>query len=334
MKQEHYDILKEGIESWNLWRNENPQVRPDLSWSELSLTQPAFRSIKEQFVPKNYSGINFSKTNLTGCILKGANLSFSNLSYANFQMANLRRANLSFAILHGANFDEANLTLANLVGADLTNAKFWETVLARTNFDNANGLEKIIHPGPSIIDHRTFLKSPNLPVPFLKGIGMPLDIIDGYQKFIRNRKTKSCFISHSSKDSEFVEKLYYNLQEKKVRCWYAPKDLGYGAKFRGEIGKLIKNSDKFIVVLSSNSINSYWVEDEIEAAIESEIENKVEKIIPIMIDVDVLKEKKEWFRKIKRSLNIADFSDWKNPLSYRKNLKKLKEAINRKSSCG
>lgn len=39
--EEHLAILKQGVEVWNEWREENPDVRPDLSqaylrWADLS----------------------------------------------------------------------------------------------------------------------------------------------------------------------------------------------------------------------------------------------------------------------------------------------------------
>src|SRR5262249_26786255 len=40
----------------------------------------------------------------------------------------------------------------------------------------------------------------------------------------------SCFISYSSKDEAFVERLYADLQNKGVRCWFAPHDMPIGAK--------------------------------------------------------------------------------------------------------
>jgi len=33
--QEHLDILKQGLEVWNQWREENADIRPDLSDAEL-----------------------------------------------------------------------------------------------------------------------------------------------------------------------------------------------------------------------------------------------------------------------------------------------------------
>jgi hypothetical protein len=35
----------------------------------------------------------------------------------------------------------------------------------------------------------------------------------------------SCFISYSAKDQEFAERLHADLQNKGVRCWFAPHDL-------------------------------------------------------------------------------------------------------------
>ncbi len=34
--QEHLDLLKEGGETWNAWREENEKVRPDLSGAKLN----------------------------------------------------------------------------------------------------------------------------------------------------------------------------------------------------------------------------------------------------------------------------------------------------------
>ena len=32
---EHVEILKRGVEVWNKWREENPDVKPDLSYADL-----------------------------------------------------------------------------------------------------------------------------------------------------------------------------------------------------------------------------------------------------------------------------------------------------------
>jgi hypothetical protein len=45
--QQHLAILKQGVEVWNQWRKEHPEIRPDLSeadWVETDLIWPNSRS--------------------------------------------------------------------------------------------------------------------------------------------------------------------------------------------------------------------------------------------------------------------------------------------------
>jgi uncharacterized protein YjbI with pentapeptide repeats len=63
---EQLDILNKGIEVWNQWRDENPDVEINLSVAIFSTT----------FLP----GVNFSKANLSGTNFFGVNLSEANLT--------------------------------------------------------------------------------------------------------------------------------------------------------------------------------------------------------------------------------------------------------------
>ena len=47
----------------------------------------------------------------------------------------------------------------------------------RVDLTSIIGLETCIHPGPSIIDHRTLQNSKQLPLSFLRGIGLPDSLI-------------------------------------------------------------------------------------------------------------------------------------------------------------
>ena len=60
----------------------------------------------------------------------------------------------------------------------------------------------------------------------------------------------SCFISYSSQDDEFAHRLHADLQDKGVRCWFAPEDMKIGAKIRDTIDKAIRLRDKVVLVLS------------------------------------------------------------------------------------
>src|SRR5215208_41987 len=127
--QSHLDILQQGVEAWNSWREQNPSIVPDLSKSALS--------------GANLSGANLSGANLSGANLSGANLFRADLSGADLTWANLRRANLSEAYLSGALLFEALLTKAdlsraNLSGARLTRANLSGADLIRANLRGAN----------------------------------------------------------------------------------------------------------------------------------------------------------------------------------------------------
>jgi hypothetical protein len=96
--QDHLEILKQGVEAWNRWRAENPDVRPDLRGADLFMA-------------------NLSQANLRGADLRQADLARARLYRADFSQADLRGANLSQANLVGANLRGADLGGANLDGA-------------------------------------------------------------------------------------------------------------------------------------------------------------------------------------------------------------------------
>ena len=77
------------------------------------------------------------------------------------------------------------------------------------------------HRGPSTIGIDTIYRSKgNIPEVFLRGAGVPEDFI----VYMRSRVGKavefySCFISYSSEDDDFAQRLYADLQAKNVRGW-------------------------------------------------------------------------------------------------------------------
>ena len=129
-KQEFLDLLEQGVDSWNFWRERNLDVEIDISEINFS----------EDF---DFSGINFSGVNLSGADfsevdLSGANFSGADLSGANLSEAQLIDTDLSGADLSGANLSEAYLTDANVCGANLVGANLKEAHLADANFSDAN----------------------------------------------------------------------------------------------------------------------------------------------------------------------------------------------------
>jgi hypothetical protein len=56
----------------------------------------------------------------------------------------------------------------------------------------------------------------------------------------------TCFISYSSKDDSFIHRLHADLQQKGVRCWFAPEDLKIGDEIRVRIDESIRLYDKLL----------------------------------------------------------------------------------------
>jgi TIR domain len=94
----------------------------------------------------------------------------------------------------------------------------------------------------------------------------------------------SCFISYSTKDDEFAQRLHADLQDKGVRCWFAPHDMKIGAKILDTLDEAVRLRDKMLLVLSKASIASDWVEDEVTKAFAEERQRGGVVLFPVRLD--------------------------------------------------
>lgn len=200
-------------------------------------------------------------------------------------------------------------------------------VLRDLDLSVVKGLELVEHLGPSSIDIDTIYRSAgNIPDAFLRGAGIPEPFITNMRALVGAMSPiqfYSCFISFSSKDHEFAEQLYGDLQTKSVRCWFASEDLKIGDKFRDRIDESIRVHDKLLIVLSERSIASAWVRREVEAAFEREDRQKSTVLFPIRVDDAVMQTNEAWAADIRRTRHIGDFSGWTDNHSYRKAFERL-----------
>jgi hypothetical protein len=170
----------------------------------------------------------------------------------------------------------------------------------------------------------TLSRSRNVPLSFLRGCGLPDNLID-YLPSLRVDAIQyySCFISYSAKDQMFAERLHADLQNKGVRCWFAPHDLPIGAKTWDAIDQAIRLRDKLLLILSKASLASDWVEDEVSKANAEERSRKNVVLFPIRIDNAVMSTAEAWAVKLRDQRNIGDFRQWKKPAEYQKSLERL-----------
>jgi TIR domain/Pentapeptide repeats (8 copies) len=274
--QEQLDILKQGVEVWNQWREEHRDTQP-----------------------------NLRDAGLRGADLRRADLNYADLSYADLTVSKLNYATLIFADLSGA----------NLLGADLRDANLSYAIVEYTSFGDVDlsvvkNLETVAHHGPSTIGIDTIYRSQgNIPEVFLKGAGVD----DTFITYIRSLIGKaieyySCFISYSSKDEAFAKRLYADLQSQNVRCWFAPEDLKWGDRIRTGIDEAIRLHDKLLLILSKSSVASGWVEREVKTALAKERKEKRTVLFPVRVDKAVFESPFDWATEIRHERNIGDFT--------------------------
>ena len=333
---EHLKILKQGVYAWNKWRAENPGIIPDLAGpdphgADIGLADLRGADLRgAHFTGANLFAAQLAGANLVGAELRWTHLERASLSGADLRGADLNGARLADADLRGANLSGAGLMESNLRGAHLANSDFTYALVVSTVFGDSDlstvrGLETVRHSGPSTIGIDTIYKSKgNIPEVFLRGAGVPEDFIVYMESLARNPiEFYSCFISYSSKDDDFAQRLHADLQQKGVRCWFAPEDLKIGDKFRVRIDESIRIYDKLVVILSENSIRSPWVEEEVEAALEKERKQNKPVLFPIRLDDAVMETDQAWASNLRRTRHIGDFRAWKDHDQYQKSFERL-----------
>lgn len=97
-----------------------------------------------------------------------------------------------------------------------------------------------------------------------------------------NRR-RSLFLSHSSRDRAFCERLALDLTNADIPVWYDEWELKVGDSLRAKISEGIESQDYLAVVLSHASIASSWVHQELNAALDRELKEKKVVVLPLLI---------------------------------------------------
>lgn len=258
---------------------------------------------------------------LHNAILVGARLNGVDLTDADLSGARLDDAKLSDAKLHFANFHRAKLTNADISGAAMA-----ATSLADVDLSTAKGLAEVKHFRSSTLGTDTLYRSMGkIPQEFLEGCGVADSLITYLPSLLgQPLEFYSCFISHSTADKEFCDRLHSRMREEHLRVWYAPEDMKSGQKVHEQIDQAIRVNDKLLLVLSEESMKSNWVKTEIRHARQREEKEGKRVLFPIRVvpfeaiqewtlpdgdtGLDSAAEIREYF--------IPDFSNWKDHDSF------------------
>lgn len=352
------EAARNGTDTLNRWLEERDYPLLDLSGADLSGCD--LRWI-------NFSGANLQEVSFSGAILNGAYFgpaTFSpkrpyvsrsdvpvDLRGADFSKAILLAATFNYASVEMSSFENSYLGLANFRSIDFSGVSMTKARLLNTSFlgcrlAKATGLDSLLHLGPSHLDIETLFLSPLIPEELLRGAGVPEVVIDYLPDLIVSAEPflfHSCFISHSSRDKDFCDKLYRRMRKEGLRVWYAPEDMRGGRMLVPQIREAIKVHDKLIVVLSESSLQSEWVANEIRWARGLEASSGVQALFPISLlpyaslkawELIDLENGADLAAHV-RSYFIPDFSRWWDDaefdLAFQKLLRDLKSEDNSRS---
>jgi TIR domain/Pentapeptide repeats (9 copies) len=280
------------------------------------------------------------KAEFVECELTGANFADADLSDANFRGAKCLDVDFSNANLSRANFYQANLSGASFVGANVFSTNFRESQMGQTVFANLDmetciGLDSVKHSTHSSVAIECLYRfGSNLPLLFLKGVGLPQILLDYLPSLIEVGSPiqfHSCFISYSHTDEVFARRLWNGMRNERIRVWYAPEEMKAGKKLFEQIDRAINMHDKLLVVLSKESISSNWVQTEIRRARKQEKRASERKLFPIRLcEMDTLKawecfdaDSGQDIAEEIREYFIPDFSEWRNPEMFKGEFIKL-----------
>lgn len=92
------------------------------------------------------------------------------------------------------------------------------------------------------------------------------------------------FVSHSSMDKPFVDRLVADLAAREVPVWYDKLDMKVGDSVTGRINEGLAGSKYFLVILSKSSVESRWVKEELNSALMQQVARGGTFLLPVLLE--------------------------------------------------
>lgn len=349
---EHLALLQTDADRWNAWRKANPGIQPDLS--EANLSRCSFCGF--DFTRSDFSGARLTQWSAIDCDFSESRLASIDAQGSYWRNARMRGVQLSGDLvgttmyvvdLGGASVKHCGMPLSELRFLRLSNTEFspyldradvnsW-TVIA-SDLSGIQGSGSVVHEYPSNIDFQTLqitakaLLNRSSGVEdltlFLRGCGLPEEILNVFRSwstsaYIAGEASKqtanffSCFISYSHADQDFARRIHYELRQRGIQCWMDDDQVLPGDDIYDAVDNGIRLWDKVLLCCSENSLNSPWVDRELDKAFQKEEQLwrergfKVLIIIPLNLDGSLFTRSSAKASLLKSRL-AADFVGWQS----------------------
>ncbi|MDW6025670.1 toll/interleukin-1 receptor domain-containing protein [Mesorhizobium sp. BAC0120] len=135
------------------------------------------------------------------------------------------------------------------------------------------------------------------------------------QRHKEDRNRRIAFLSHSSMDKPFIRQLAADLTANGVDVWLDEQRIRVGDSIPEKIAQGLAGSDFFLIATSEYSVNSSWVQKELNNALVNEVQRRKVHILPLKLDTTPMPQ-------IIADKKYADFSN-----SYKAGLDELLTAL-------
>jgi hypothetical protein len=125
------------------------------------------------------------------------------------------------------------------------------------------------------------------------------------------------FISYSRHDRRVAQALRHRLSSAGITVWIDTQEIRIGDSLIKKIQGAIDGVEYVFALLSDNSINSSWVQKELEVAITQEINGRITKVVPILLDNC----------KIPSFLASKAYADLRPPRNYERVMRQVSELL-------
>ena len=105
------------------------------------------------------------------------------------------------------------------------------------------------------------------------------------KEFVGEFMDKKVFISYNNANRNFVEKLANNIQNAGLSVWWDEWEIKVGDSIFQKVNDGISTSANLVVVLSTSSVNSSWVQREVGSALMKQLSSeKSITILPVLLE--------------------------------------------------
>lgn len=100
----------------------------------------------------------------------------------------------------------------------------------------------------------------------------------------RSGRERGIFVSYSSSDGQVAERIANGLKALGYRVWYAEWEIAPGDSIVEKINDALARNDTLLLLLSPNSVNSRWVQRELDTALMAQLRGQDVVVVPMLIE--------------------------------------------------